>query len=51
LEGVEILRPQVTTQVVEAMTEKSIQVQEKCQQITKMYEALAQEVKDVGVHE
>jgi hypothetical protein len=51
LEGGEILRPPVTAQVVEAMTEKRNQAQEQCQWITEMYEALAQEVKDVGVCE
>jgi hypothetical protein len=51
LEGGEILRPPVTAQVVEAMTEKRNQAQEQCQQITEMYEALAQAVKDVGVRE
>jgi hypothetical protein len=51
LEGGEILRPPVTTQVVEAMTEKSNQAQEQCQRIAEMYDALAQAVKDVGIHE
>jgi hypothetical protein len=49
LEGGEILRPPVTVQVVEAMSAKSIQAQEQCQQIVDMYEALAQAVADTGV--
>jgi hypothetical protein len=51
LEGGEILIPPVTMQVIEAMKEKSIQAQDQCKWITKMYEALAQVVKDVGVCE
>jgi hypothetical protein len=40
LEGGEISRPPVTVQVVDAMTEKRNQDQEKCQQIAEMYDAL-----------
>jgi hypothetical protein len=51
LGGGEILKPPVTTQMVEAMAEKRNQAQEQCQQATEMYEALAQAVKDAGVSE
>jgi hypothetical protein len=51
LEGGDILKPPVTVQMVEAMVEKRNQAQEQCQQITEMYEALAQAVKDAGVCE
>jgi len=44
LEGGEILRPLVTTQMVKAMSTRSNQAQEQCQWITNMYEALAQVV-------
>jgi hypothetical protein len=51
LEGGEILRPPVTTQVVEAMTSKRIQAQEQCQRIVDMYEALTQEVVETRVRQ
>jgi hypothetical protein len=51
LEGGEILIPSVTVHMVESMVKKRNQAHKQCQQMEKMYEALAQVVKYVGVHE
>jgi hypothetical protein len=50
LERGDILKPPFTTCMVEAMAEKRNQDKEKFQHIVEMYEALAQEVKYVGVY-
>jgi hypothetical protein len=51
LEGGDILKPLVTAQMVEAMTEKRNQAMEKCLHIAEMYEALAHAVKYAAVPE